>query len=110
MAVIVGKPIKITRGRTRQVDGNGKGVSDHFNGHAADYRMSANGGQTTAPFGDKIMEALRILGRRLEARCERQEHIGRLFTFTCTEPFQCIWKTDEGGNHHTTCTSASAPA
>jgi hypothetical protein len=101
MAEIVGKPIKITTGTNHDkltVNGN---VSDHFSGHAADIGMAANGGKDDGPVGDKIMEACCILAGDSKQGARAKAQSGGLFTFTHgNQRIQCIWKTNEGGNHH----------
>jgi hypothetical protein len=101
MAALLGKPIVITTGTNHSqftVDGK---VSDHFSGHAADIGMVANGGTDDSPVGDAIMTcALRLAGLT-EADAKAKAHAGGLFTFTRGPlRIQCIWKTNEGGNHH----------
>lgn len=101
MAAMLGKPIVITTGTNHSqftVDGK---VSDHFSGHAADIGMVANGGSDDSPVGDRIMTtALRQAGvPAAEAKAKAQA--GGLFTFIHGgQRIQCIWKTDQGGNHH----------
>jgi hypothetical protein len=101
MASMLGKPIVITTGTNHDqftVNGN---VSDHFSGHAADIGMVANGGTDDSPVGDAIMTcALRVAGLA-KADAEAKAFHGGLFTLThAGQRIQCIWKTNEGGNHH----------
>jgi hypothetical protein len=101
MAALLGKPIVITTGTNHSqftVDGK---VSDHFSGHAADIGMVANGGTDDSPVGDAIMTvALRLAGVGA-ADARAKAHAGGLFTFTHGAlRIQCIWKANEGGNHH----------
>jgi hypothetical protein len=101
MATMLDKPIVITTGTNHSqftVDGN---VSDHFSGHAADIGMVANGGTDDSPVGDAIMTcALRQAGLA-EADAKAKARTGGLFTITHGGlRIQCIWKTNEGGNHH----------
>ncbi len=101
MANEIGKPIKITTGTNHNkftVNGN---VSDHFSGHAADIGMSANGGADDSPVGDRIMEACCLLAGDSKQGASNKAHTGGLFTFTHgNQRIQCIWKTNQGGNHH----------
>lgn len=101
MAGIIGKPIKITTGTNHNkftVNGN---VSDHFSGHAADIGMFVNGGTDDSPVGDKIMEACCILAGDSKQGARAKAQSGGLFTFTHgNQRIQCIWKTNDGGNHH----------
>jgi hypothetical protein len=101
MAAMLGKPIVITTGTNHSkftVDGK---ISDHFSGHAADIGMVANGGTDDSPVGDAIMTcALRQAGVPKD-QAKRQAFAGGLFTLTHKgQRIQCIWKTNEGGNHH----------
>jgi hypothetical protein len=101
MAAMLGKPIVITTGTNHAkftVDGN---ISDHFSGHAADIGMVANGGTDDSPVGDAIMTcALRQAGLS-DADARAKAHTGGLFTFVHNGlRIQCIWKTNQGGNHH----------
>jgi hypothetical protein len=101
MADRIGKPITITTGTNHSkftVNGN---VSDHFSGHAADIGMSANGGADDSPVGDRIMEAGCFLAGDSKQGAKGKARSGGLFTFTHgNQRIQCIWKTNEGGNHH----------
>ena len=101
MAAEIGKPITITTGTNHKkftVDGN---VSDHFSGHAADIGMSANGGTDDGPVGDRIMEAACLLAGDSKDGAAGKARSGGLFTFThADQRIQCIWKTNNGGNHH----------
>jgi hypothetical protein len=76
-------------------------VSDHFTGHACDIGMFANGGTDDSPVGDRIMEIACLLAGDSEEAASAKAHTGGLFTFThANQRIQCIWKTNEGGNHH----------
>lgn len=101
MAALIRKPITITTGTNHDkftVDGK---ISDHFSGHAADIGMAANGGTNDGPVGDRITEAaLRLAGvpRHIAVA---QARAGGLFTFIHNQMrIQCIWKTNQGRNHH----------
>jgi hypothetical protein len=101
MAGRIDKPIKITTGTNHSkftVNGN---VSDHFTGHAVDIGMFANGGTDDSPVGDRIMEAACFLAGDSRQGAKSKARTGGLFTFTHGgKRIQCIWKTNEGGNHH----------
>ena len=101
MSKTVGKPIKVTTGTNHDkftVNGN---VSDHFSGHAADIGMNANGGKNDSPTGDRIMEACCLEAGDTKQGAKAKAQSGGLFTFTHgNQRIQCIWKTNEGGNHH----------
>jgi hypothetical protein len=101
MAKTIGKPIKITTGTNHSkftVNGN---VSDHFSGHAADIGMFANGGADDSPVGDRIMEACCLQAGDSKQGARAKAKSGGLFTFTHgNQRIQCIWKTNQGGNHH----------
>jgi hypothetical protein len=101
MAKTIGKPIKITTGTNHSkftVNGN---VSDHFSGHAVDIGMFANGGQDDSPVGDRIMEAACLQAGDSKQGARAKAQSGGLFTFTHgSQRIQCIWKTNQGGNHH----------
>jgi Putative peptidoglycan binding domain len=101
MAGGLGKAITITTGTNHsKFTVNGK-VSDHFSGHAADIGMAANGGTDDGPVGDRIMEQALILAGLSPADAAAKAKGGGLFTFEHgVQRIQCIWKTDEGGNHH----------
>jgi hypothetical protein len=101
MANHIGKPIKITTGTNHSkftVNGN---ISDHFSGHAADIGMFANGGTDDSPVGDRIMEAGCLQAGDSKKGARDKARGGGLFTFTHgNQRIQCIWKTNQGGNHH----------
>lgn len=101
MAGMLGKPITVTTGTNHDkftVNGN---VSDHFSGHAADLGMVANGGTNDGPVGDRLMNIALLVGGLSAADATAKSGSGGLFTFTHeNQRIQCIWKTDEGGNHH----------
>jgi peptidoglycan hydrolase-like protein with peptidoglycan-binding domain len=101
MAALIKRPITITTGTNHDkftVNGN---ISDHFSGHAVDIGMAANGGSDDSPVGDRIMEAALRLAGVPAGTAGPQARGGGLFTFThAGMRIQCIWKTNEGGNHH----------
>jgi hypothetical protein len=101
MAAFIHKPITITTGTNDDrftVDGS---VSDHFTGHAADIGMAANGGTDDGPVGDRIMEAALVLAGFPAAEAHAGAQRGGLFTTTYENMrIRCIWKTNDGGNHH----------
>jgi hypothetical protein len=101
MAASIGKPITVTTGTNHsKMSASGK-VSDHFTGHACDIGMFANGGTDDSPVGDRIMEAACLLAGDSKDGARAKARSGGLFTFTHgNQRIQCIWKTDEGGNHH----------
>ena len=102
VADIYGKPLIVTTGTNHPeytVDGN---VSDHFDGHAADIGMVANGGSNDSPIGDAIAAACLVAAGDPSAQATRQARQGGLWTREHNGlRIQCIWKTNEGGNHHT---------
>lgn len=101
MAERVGKPIEISTGTNHDKFTTTGSVSDHFSGHAADLGMAANGGTDDGPVGDKFMEACCFLAGDSAQGAKAKARSGGLFTFTHgNERIQCIWKTNEGGNHH----------
>jgi hypothetical protein len=101
MAALIHKPITITTGTNHNeftVNGN---RSDHFTGHAADIGMAANGGTDDSPVGDRIMEAALVLAGVPAGKARAEAQAGGLFDNTRRNMrIQCIWKTNEGGNHH----------
>ena len=101
VAASIGKPITVTTGTNHsKMSASGK-VSDHFTGHACDIGMFANGGTDDSPVGDRIMEAACLLAGDSKDGASAKAHGGGLFTFTHdNQRIQCIWKTNEGGNHH----------
>jgi murein DD-endopeptidase MepM/ murein hydrolase activator NlpD len=101
VAGIYGKPLIVTTGTNHSqytVDGN---VSDHFDGHAADIGMVANGGSNDSPVGDAIAAGCLIAAGDPPAQAVREVRRGGLWTREHAGlRIQCIWKTDQGGNHH----------
>jgi hypothetical protein len=101
VAGIANREITITTGTNHDqytVDGN---VSDHWDGHAADIGMVANGGTDDGPVGDRIMTACLIAGGVAPLQARQQAQQGGLFTLVHGGlRIQCIWKTNAGGNHH----------
>lgn len=101
MAGLAGRPIVITTGTNHSqytVDGT---VSDHWDGHAADLGMAANGGTDDSPVGDTLMTACLVLAGVPPDRARSQAVAGGLYTLEHDGlRIQCIWKTNAGGNHH----------
>jgi hypothetical protein len=101
MAGIADRELVVTTGTRHSkftVDG---GVSDHFDGHAADLGMAANGGTDDSPAGDRIMTACLIAAGMPRVEAIDSARRGGLFTLERDGlRIQCIWKTDVGGNHH----------
>jgi hypothetical protein len=101
MADQIDTPIKVTTGTNHSKFTSGGNVSDHFTGHAVDIGMFANGGTDDSPVGDRIMEACCLMAGDSKKGAKDKARRGGLFTFTHDDQrIQCIWKTDEGGNHH----------
>ena len=102
VASIYGKPLIVTTGTNHSyytVDGN---VSDHFDGHAADIGMAANGGSDDGLVGDAIAAAC-LIAAGDPTRPKRHATPSAAASDTLEHDglrIQCIWKTDEGGNHH----------
>jgi hypothetical protein len=111
VAGIYGKPIICTTGTNHSyltVDGN---VSDHATGHACDFGMNANGGTDNGPVGDAIAAACLEAAGEFKAVAIGEAFLGGLFTREHNGlRTQCIWKTDEGGNHHNHVHIGAAPA
>lgn len=101
MAGLAGRPIVISTGTNHNrltVDGN---VSDHWDGHAADLGMAANGGTDDGPVGDTLMTACLVLAGVPPDKARSQAVAGGLYTLDHNGlRIQCIWKTNAGGNHH----------
>jgi hypothetical protein len=101
VAGIYGRPLIVTTGTNHSrytVDGT---VSDHFDGHAADIGMVANGGSDDSPIGDAIATACLVAAGDPPALAAREAHEGGLWTREHNGlRIQCIWRTDVGGNHH----------
>jgi len=101
MADLYGKPLTISTGTNHDqytLDGN---VSDHWDGHGADLGMAANNGTDDGPVGDRIMTACLLLAGEPAARATAEADRGGLYTLVHNGlRIQCIWKTDQGGNHH----------
>ena len=102
MAGIADRTIVVTTGTNHSqltVDGN---VSDHWDGHAADIGMAANGGSDGSAVGDRIMAACLIAGGQDPAEAAANASRGGLYTLEHDGlRIQCIWKTYAGGNHFT---------
>jgi soluble lytic murein transglycosylase-like protein len=101
VAAISGRALVVTTGTNHSrytIDGR---VSDHADGHAADVGMTANGGSNDSPVGDRIMAACLIAAGEPADRAARDAVRGGLYTLEHDGlRVQCIWKTDQGGNHH----------
>ena len=101
VAGIYGKPLIVTTGTNHSrytVDGN---ISDHYDGHAADIGMVANGGSDDSPIGDAIATACLLAAGDPPAIAAREAHEGGLWTRHHNGlRIQCIWRTDVGGDHH----------
>jgi hypothetical protein len=101
MAALIDRDIVVTTGTNHSkftVNGN---VSDHFDGHACDMGMAANGGTIDGPVGDRIMEAALVVAGVPVPQARHDAKIGGLFNFVHDGlKIQCIWKTNIGGNHH----------
>jgi hypothetical protein len=101
MATIAERQITISTGTNHSqftVDG---GISDHWDGHAADLGMAANNSTVDGPVGDRLMAACLLLGGLSPARVPAAARSGGLYTlFNGGLRIQCIWKTYAGGNHH----------
>jgi soluble lytic murein transglycosylase-like protein len=101
VAAIYGQPLVVTTGTNHSrytVDGR---VSDHADGHAADLGMTANGGSDDSPVGDRIMAACLIAAGEPAETAIAGARRGGLYTLEHNRlHVQCIWKTDQGGNHH----------
>jgi hypothetical protein len=101
VTALYGGPLVVTTGTNHSrytVDGS---VSDHADGHAADLGMAANGGSDDSPVGDRIMTACLIAAGVPAAQAGVEARRGGLYTLEHDGlRVQCIWKTDEGGNHH----------
>jgi hypothetical protein len=101
VAGIYGKTLICTTGTNHSyltVDGL---VSDHATGHACDFGMVANGGTDNGTVGDAIARACLIAAGDLPLDATEEAAVGGLYTKLHDGlRIQCIWKTDEGGNHH----------
>jgi len=106
VAGIYGRPLIVTTGTNHSyltVDGL---VSDHASGHAADIGMNANGGSDDSPVGDAIATACLMAAGDPPAQAVQEAQSGGLYTRDGVTGVygrlrvQCIWKTDQGGNHH----------
>ena len=76
-------------------------VSDHASCQAADIGMAADGGTNDGPVGDQIMTACLVAAGAPPAQAAQAARRGGLFTLEHNGlRIQCIWKTDQGGNHH----------
>ena len=100
MAGIAQRPIIVTTGTDHQqmVSGSDK-VSDHWAGNAADLHIDVNGGATG---GDSLFRACLIAGGKSAAEADRLVKIAGVVNIENTNGLrvQCIWKTNDGGNHY----------
>ena len=101
VAGIYGKPLVVTTGTNHDYYTVNHTVSDHASGHAADIGMAANAGTNDGPVGDQIMTACLIAAGTDPAQAARDADRGGLYTLEHDGlRIQCIWKTNQGGNHH----------
>ena len=101
VAGIYGKPLTVTTGTNHNYYTVNGTVSDHASGHAADIGMTANAGTNDGPVGDRIMTACLIAAGTPPAQAAPAARPGGLFTLEHNGlRIQCIWKTDQGGDHH----------
>ena len=101
VAGIYGKPLIVTTGTNHSYYTVNGTVSDHASGHAADIGMAANAGTNDGPVGDQIMTACLIAAGTDPTQAARAARQGGLYTLEHDGlRIQCIWKTDQGGNHH----------
>ena len=101
VAGIYGKPLVVTTGTNHSYYTVNHTVSDHASGHAADIGMVANHGSNDGPVGDQIMTACLIAAGTDPPLAVRAGRQGGLYTLDHDGlRIQCIWKTDQGGNHH----------
>lgn len=107
VAGIFGKPLVCTIGTNHAEDVIGTNrQSDHFTGHACDFGMIGNGGTDDGPVGDEIATACLIAAGVPPQQAIQHAYAGGVYTMDNVPSsygalrVQCIWKTDEGGNHH----------
>ena len=101
VAGIYGKPLTVTTGTNHNYYTVNGTVSDHASGHAADIGMAANAGTSDGSVGDRIMTACLIAAGTPHAQAAHAAMRGGLYTLEHDGlRIQCIWKTDQGGNHH----------
>ena len=101
VAGIYGKPLTVTTATNHNYYTVNGTVSDHASGHAADIGMAANAGTNDGPVGDQIMTACLIGAGTPPAQAADAARRGGLSTLQHDGlHIQCIWKTDQGGNHH----------
>ena len=101
VAGIYGKPLVVTTGTNHSYYTVNHTVSDHASGHAADIGMAANDGTNDGPVGDQIMTACLIAAGADPSQAALAARQGGLYTLEHDGlRIQCIWKTDQGGNHH----------
>jgi hypothetical protein len=101
MAALAGRTLYVSTGTNHgkyTVDGN---ISDHWDGHAADLGMAANGGTDGGHVGDQIMTACLELAGDPPRQAAAEAIRGGLYTRVHGAlRVQCIWKTYEGGDHY----------
>jgi hypothetical protein len=101
VAGIYGRPLIVTTGTNHSKFTTSGTVSDHFDGHAGDFGMVANGGADDSPTGDRMATACLIAAGDPPEQAAAEARAGGLWTRDHDGlRIQCIWKTDEGGNHH----------
>ena len=101
VAGLYGRSLVVTTGTNHDYYTVNGAVSDHASGHAADIGMAANAGTTDGPVGDQIMTACLIAAGTPPDHAAQDARRGGLYTLEHDGlRIQCIWKTDQGGNHH----------
>jgi len=100
MAGAAGREIVVSTGtnHSKYTNAGPPHVSAHWSGNAADLGMSANHGTNDGPVGDLLMTACLRVGGVDPATAADRARVGGLYTIR--PGLQCIWKTNEGGNHH----------
>lgn len=102
VAGIYGKqPFVLTTGTNHDYLTVNGTVSGHYNGNGADFGMILNKGTNDGPVGDRIATACLVAAGMPAAEAAQKALQGGLFDLQKNGlAIQCIWKTDEGGNHH----------
>jgi hypothetical protein len=100
MAGIAGRKLVVTTGSNHSQYTASGNVSDHWDGHGADFGMVANGGSDDSPVGDRIMAACLIAGGLSPAEATATARAGGLETLVHNGlRIQCIWKTEDHHDH-----------
>jgi hypothetical protein len=101
MAGAAGREIVVSTGTHHNKYTKSGNISDHWSGNAADLGMIANHGTNDGPVGDLLATVCLTTGGVDPATAVSRAQSGGLYSIRPPGlRVQCIWKTNEGGNHH----------